>query len=547
MNIVTENKPINEPYKSSHWMGIPNPLAHLRMSDRDDGKTLHLEELQSDWGQEGRKKGFYDPNRPEEKSIMGQMARDVSQQVPSAPYVTDTNQWVDLGLKRALMEAAKGGYDKLIWTPGEQQAARYDLSKQIKDIAWNENNNVLIARDHSGNQIINKEVPKDQLSDHIGKEASEKLLASRHGDTPHHSLIGQELSIGGEGMKSFYDKLVPQRLSKLVAQYDKDAKVNLLGHEINTGRNKGPVSGDQIMNSLPQTQGMSESERSDWWRNLSQDKRDDLFDQFRSEKKMKAHSIEITPKLRAAILKGLPAFKSGGSVINNERSKNLDAYGPVRDKKGKPKVFYHGTSSDDFTMFSGEDVPYRGGLIAFVSEDPKFASQYAGASDEHMQNLDTLKSSSEHPVPDWAIRRNARVYPVHIKADNPFDYRKDYRKAAKFWDETGGFQDEYEHERLTGETDKLITKDDFVNLVKKGSWDALESPEFVEWLKNNEGHDAVIMKENGAINYGIFHPNQIKSATGNVGAYNPSDWDITKDHGGSVIDAAFKVLSKFSR
>ena len=38
-------------------------LAHLRMSDRalpGGQKALHLEELQSDWAQEGRKKGFKD-------------------------------------------------------------------------------------------------------------------------------------------------------------------------------------------------------------------------------------------------------------------------------------------------------------------------------------------------------------------------------------------------------------------------------------------------------------------------------------------------------
>ncbi len=51
-------------YRSSHWRGDLNPVAHLRMADRTDPegrKILHLEELQSDWAQEGRKKGFSDP------------------------------------------------------------------------------------------------------------------------------------------------------------------------------------------------------------------------------------------------------------------------------------------------------------------------------------------------------------------------------------------------------------------------------------------------------------------------------------------------------
>jgi hypothetical protein len=314
--------PIMVPYKSSHWMGISNPLAHLRMSDRDNGKTLHLEELQSDWGQEGRKNGFAPDestffgviqdfekakkdlndkaielhsqglsgdkivNHPDFVSInnkkeeLSDKVSDLSKKarsgIPSGPYVTDTNQWVDLGLKRALMEAAKGGYDKLIWTPGEQQAARYDLSKQIKSLFYDPSSSRLIANSDNG-RLIDENVPKEQLANTIGKEAAEKLLNTEPKDvgglesgTKFHSLVGQDLSIGGEGMKAFYDKLVPQRLNKLVAQYDKDVKVAPHSHSL-----KG------------------------------------------KESEVKAHAIQITPKLREAILKGgLPAFEHGGTVID---------------------------------------------------------------------------------------------------------------------------------------------------------------------------------------------------------------------------------------
>ena len=44
-------------YKSSHWPDVPNVLAHIRMSDRkgpNGEKVLHVEELQSDWGQQKR-------------------------------------------------------------------------------------------------------------------------------------------------------------------------------------------------------------------------------------------------------------------------------------------------------------------------------------------------------------------------------------------------------------------------------------------------------------------------------------------------------------
>ena len=42
--------------------------------------------------------------------------------------------WHELALKRMLREAAEKGYDRLSWTPGEAQAARYDLSKQVDEV-----------------------------------------------------------------------------------------------------------------------------------------------------------------------------------------------------------------------------------------------------------------------------------------------------------------------------------------------------------------------------------------------------------------------------
>jgi len=51
--------------------------------------------------------------------------------IPEAPFITETNSWVKLGMKVALKEAVKQGVDKIAWTTGEQQNDRYDLSKQI--------------------------------------------------------------------------------------------------------------------------------------------------------------------------------------------------------------------------------------------------------------------------------------------------------------------------------------------------------------------------------------------------------------------------------
>src|SRR5690606_14708163 len=47
-------------FKSSHW-DEPNIIAHARVNDRIDAdgkRVLFIEEIQSDWALEGRKKGY---------------------------------------------------------------------------------------------------------------------------------------------------------------------------------------------------------------------------------------------------------------------------------------------------------------------------------------------------------------------------------------------------------------------------------------------------------------------------------------------------------
>jgi hypothetical protein len=63
-----------EDYRSPHF-DEPNVLAHVRLDDRTiDGKrTLFVEEVQSDWHQEGRKRGL-----PERAAAQGGLTRDLN-------------------------------------------------------------------------------------------------------------------------------------------------------------------------------------------------------------------------------------------------------------------------------------------------------------------------------------------------------------------------------------------------------------------------------------------------------------------------------------
>jgi hypothetical protein len=107
------------PFQSGHW-SERNVVAHIRMNERTDAdgrKVLFIEEIQSDWAQGGRKGGFRPRNPdPLEQRPYGE--------VPSGPFVTKTEAWVSLALKRAIRYAVDNGFDRVAFTTGEQQAKR---------------------------------------------------------------------------------------------------------------------------------------------------------------------------------------------------------------------------------------------------------------------------------------------------------------------------------------------------------------------------------------------------------------------------------------
>lgn len=174
----------NDAFNAPHFDDAgKNLLYHVRMNDRviDGKKTLHIEEIQSDWLQQGRDYGFkgekakLEPefNKIEQKiidsgdeAIMGDpdlksaLAKAVDKKiitkeeasqyerytkveageaagksVPNAPF---KKSWEELALKRMIRKAAEEGYDAISWTSGEAQALRYqnEIRQKINKIEW---------------------------------------------------------------------------------------------------------------------------------------------------------------------------------------------------------------------------------------------------------------------------------------------------------------------------------------------------------------------------------------------------------------------------
>ena len=327
-------------FSSAHW-DEPNVLAHVRLNDRVDAsgkRTLFIEEVQSDWHQKGRREGyktgketappqqnfvewskdrgiskqqaerFWELERrgtggetdfQEAKNLFEQWRQDQdaamqavlreSRAVPDAPF---KSTWHELAMKRVLRYAAEHGYDKVAWTTGEQQAARYDLSKVVDQINWDPKERALVAFKGS-DEVINRELSVgENLESFIGKEAAKKLEAVPADSQGIHTLEGVDLRVGGEGMKGFYDRMLPEFLNKY-------------------GKKWGAKVGEtEIRSYEADFRKFAEEQTGTPFERISSLELDELGREFdQSADATKVHSIDITEPMKKSVMEeGQPLF-----------------------------------------------------------------------------------------------------------------------------------------------------------------------------------------------------------------------------------------------
>jgi hypothetical protein len=256
-------------FRESHWED-PNVLAHLRMSDRvtDGKKTLLVDEVQSDWHQKGRERGYRGDeidttgwevehlyfDKPEEVAVYDARGKEIwagkskgddaqaiekvveelkKKQVPQAPYKDD---WYQLVLRRAIKEAVDGGYDRVALPTGSEVAQRFGMGNLIDRIDYHKNSDGTygLSAIKNGREVVAREYLKqNELFDIVGKEMGEKMakgqgkdsvpidpdLAEEYGFDSYKSLTGLDLVVGGKGMKKYYDEVYPNYLKKFGKKY----------------------------------------------------------------------------------------------------------------------------------------------------------------------------------------------------------------------------------------------------------------------------------------------------------------------------------------
>jgi hypothetical protein len=157
--------------------------------------------------------------------------------------------------KRALADAVGSGKEWIGWTTGETQAARYDLSQHFDRIRVHKIESPADQAgwhvEASGNDSLRKVARTDQeLADTIGKELADKAIkqittqvekdakltqkqrAATTADPYEADFTGVDLRVGGEGMKGFYDQILPKEISKYVKQWGGQVEKSSLNTDI---------------------------------------------------------------------------------------------------------------------------------------------------------------------------------------------------------------------------------------------------------------------------------------------------------------------------
>lgn len=203
--------------------------------------------------------------------------------IPDAPFVGKTNSWALLAMKRMIRYAVDNNFDKIAWTTGSIQAERYDLSKQIDSVKASrvrDSGIYSIGIEKDGNFIEEKRLNESELEEFLGKDLAKKIIESedvQKGFVTNFS--GVDLKVGGEGMKAFYDSILPNMVNKYVKKWG--GKVG----ETKIGVSKKLFFGDDFDN-------LEESKR------LETEKRGETV-----------HSLPITDKIRDAALSGQALFQ----------------------------------------------------------------------------------------------------------------------------------------------------------------------------------------------------------------------------------------------
>lgn len=124
-------------------------------------------------------------------------------EVPDLPF--KKTLWTELNLKRILEHAANRGVSRVVLPTGRQAADMFSMRKvadkmEYKTSPTRESGDLLLYR--NGRWVETHSVKKTKLASYVGRDVANRLLADG-------VVEGEGLEAGAEGMKGYYEVIVP--------------------------------------------------------------------------------------------------------------------------------------------------------------------------------------------------------------------------------------------------------------------------------------------------------------------------------------------------
>lgn len=281
----SEMKPLQDGWMASHKENVDyvnkaqQPGLTKEESKEFFNKAYEASERMMEYGE--KLKPYQEKNRQLQIRLdrVGQTLYDAFKEehkstVPAAPF---EKNWQEVAMKRMLRLAAEEGYDYIAWTTGEQQAERYSLEQSVSEIAVKavDNNKYRVViedkdgmelRDYSGS---GKLVTDKELAELVGKDLAVKLIAGAEesrgkqwngrGKNPeYYTVKGDDLKVGGNGMKGFYDDMLVRYVNKYGKKWGVKVEDLFLPNVGGADADAGLATG-LTMHSIPVTEEMKAS------------------------------------------------------------------------------------------------------------------------------------------------------------------------------------------------------------------------------------------------------------------------------------------------
>lgn len=398
--ILLQDPGLNYGGKPEHFGGAPNVLASIRAKDRtgpNKERILHLEEIQSDLHQTGRKKGY----QPKGEDAFGQARKakaehmELSRQLAQARIASDQaeaglasdkplyqNPDVKARLRKTQEASNRAIMDLMPQVMKADEAHRklYETATQsVPDAPYKKNWHELALK---------------RMIHHAAKQGYDEIhITPGEEQAKRYGLVGDK----AKGMSSFYDNMLPSFLNKFGKKYN----VQVGQGYVNTSNPNGPSQ-----TAMLRASGIPEQE----WGSIPYAQKEQMLADYAAKQPPSTtavHSFRMTPEMRADVLKnGMSLYAEGGEVD--------DYHGEHK----APNAKTYGAYLHDLTGIMPKDIYTQKGKNTYGSNDTGIDNQWWGVA---------MRAKGK---PDYEVEIH-RAAPKHAKSISSGDWVTTSRKYAE--------------------------------------------------------------------------------------------------------------------